>query len=187
MLIDESRGRAALLEQALADAGHRVVGRFDAGDDLQGRIKDVRPDIVLIDMESPGRDILEHLRLLNAETPHPIVLFAEQSDGTMAVEAIKAGVSAYVVDGLQPHRLKDIMAVAIARFREYQALRRELEETRSRLAERKVIEKAKGMLMARKGLSEEEAYRSLRKMAMDRNQRLGEVAQNVIALLELLA
>jgi response regulator NasT len=113
-------------------------------------------------------------------------MFAERSDQETTENAIRAGVSAYVVDGLNPDRLKPLVEVAIARFREFQALRQELAETRSKLAERKVIEKAKGLLMQKKQLNEQEAYQALRKMAMDRNQRLGEVAQNVIDVMELL-
>jgi response regulator NasT len=124
--------------------------------------------------------------MLNQDQPKPIVLFAERSDDETIAAAMRAGVSAYVVDALNPKLLKSIMQVAIARFREFQALRRELEETRTKLAERKLIDKAKGLLMQHKSLSEQDAYQALRKLAMDRNQRIGDVARNVIAVMELL-
>jgi response regulator NasT len=186
MLIDDHRGRAAILEQALADASYQVVGRLDKPTDLVERVAAWQPDVILIDVDSPDRDTLENLYWLNRHHPHPIVMFAADAASDTIGAAVRAGVSAYVVDGLQPQRVRPIIEVAIARFREFQALRRELEETRNKLADRKVIEKAKGLLMQQKGYGEEEAYRALRKLAMDRNQRLADVARNVIAVLELL-
>jgi response regulator NasT len=186
MLIDANRGRAAILEQALADAGCQVVARLSEPGDLLKQVQELAPDVILIDVDSPDRDILENLYWLDRNQPHPIVMFAEDAASDTIGAAVRAGVSAYVVDGLQPQRVRPIIEVAIARFREFQALRRELEETRNKLAERKVIEKAKGLLMQQKNSSEEEAYQALRKLAMDRNQRLAEVARNVIAVLELL-
>jgi response regulator NasT len=186
MLVDENRGRLAILTQALKDAGHQVVAQLDGTENLLPQVSQVKPDIILIDLESPSRDTLESLRSMSQDQPKPIVMFAERSDQETTENAIRAGVSAYVVDGLNPDRLKPLVEVAIARFREFQALRQELAETRSKLAERKVIEKAKGLLMQKKQLNEQEAYQALRKMAMDRNQRLGEVAQNVIDVMELL-
>lgn len=186
MLIDEARGRAAILEQALRDAGHEVVARLDTPTDVLAHIQKIEPDVILIDMESPDRDTLEHLRVISRDRPKPIVMFAERSDHVTTEEAIRAGVSAYVVDEVSTRRLQPILEVAIARFREFQALRRELDDARSKLAERKVVEKAKGLLMARRSMSEEQAYQALRKMAMDRNQRLADVARSVIDVLELL-
>ncbi|MER2602802.1 MAG: ANTAR domain-containing protein, partial [Candidatus Competibacter phosphatis] len=145
------------------------------------------PDVILIDIDLPDRDTLEQLRDVGRNQPKPIVMFAERSDSETTAAALRAGVSAYVVDDLNPRRLKPIMDVAIARFREYQALRRELEETRNQLADRKIVEKAKGLLMKQRNLSEQEAYQSLRKLAMDRNQRVGEVARTVVSLLEMLS
>jgi response regulator NasT len=187
MLIDETSGRSAILEQALGDSGHQVVARFNAHENLLLRVQDIEPDIILIDMESPDRDTLEHLRSIGSDRPRPIVLFAERSDSETTQAAIQAGVSAYIVDDLNPKRIKSIMEVAIARFREYQALRKELDDTRTRLAERKLIEKAKGILMQQKQLSEEQAYQALRKLAMDRNQRIAEVARTLISVVDLLS
>ena len=186
MLIDAHSGRSAILEQALSDAGYRITVRTAGTRKLLQQVREARPDVILIDIDLPDRDTLEQLREIGQDQPRPIVMFAERSDPETTAAALRAGVSAYVVDDLNPRRLQPIMDVAIARFREYQALRRELEETRSRLAERKVVEKAKGLLMAQRNLNEEEAYQTLRKLAMDRNQRIGEVARTVVSLLELL-
>jgi two-component system, response regulator / RNA-binding antiterminator len=186
MLIDDNRGRAALLQQALRDAHYEVVAVLHDDADILKRVQETPVDVILIDLESPDRDTLEYLSTLNRENPKPIVMFAENDDNTIIQAAIKAGVSAYVVDGLSHQRLKPIMKVAIARFREYQAMRTELDKTRNQLAERKVIERAKGIVMKQKGMDEASAYNALRKMAMDRNLRLAEVAENVIAVTQLL-
>lgn len=186
MLIDQNRGRVAILEQALLDNGYEVVARSSVEEDLLQRISDVKPDVIIVDMESPDRDTLESMRTISRDQPRPIVMFAERSDRISIGEAVKAGVSAYVVDGMSPGRLNAIMEVAIARFREFQALRNELEETKSRLEDRKLIDKAKGILMKQRNMSEDEAFKVLRKMAMDRNIKLGEAARNVIIVAELL-
>jgi two-component system, response regulator / RNA-binding antiterminator len=187
MLIDSDAGRAAVMEQALKDQGHEVLMRVATDADILDHVGRLEPDIIIVDMDSPDRDTLESMRTISRERPRPIVMFADDGDSRMISEAVHAGVSAYVVDGLRPSRLKPIMDVAIARFREFQALRTELEDTRNRLEERKLVERAKGILMRGKGMSEEDAYRALRKMAMDRNQRIGEAARNLIAVAELLA
>lgn len=187
MLVDDDRGRSALLMQALVDAGYEVVARAGKNENILARVKQVDPDVILIDMELPDRDTLEHMRSISRDRPRPVVMFAERSDSATAEAAIKAGVSAYVVDGLSATRIKPIMEVAIARFREFEAMRTELEQTRSQLAERKVVERAKGILMQKRGMSEDEAYKALRKLAMDRNKRLVDVAESVIAAAELLA
>lgn len=186
MLVDRSAGRAAILEQALRDQGHEVVARLGENQDLLNGVRRFEPDIILIDMEVPDRDTLESMRMITQQVPRPVVMFADQSDAGTIEDAVRAGVSAYIVDGLSPARLKPIMDVAIARFREFQAMRSELEDTRSKLADRRDIDKAKGILMRQKGLSEEAAYGALRKLAMDRNQKLGEVARILIAAADLL-
>lgn len=186
ILVDPSSTRSAILEQALRDAGLQVIGRFAECDMLVDRISELQPDIVLVDIESPDRDTLESLQTVGRDNPRPIVVFAEDDSPDAIAAAVRAGVSAYVVDGLQPHRVRPIVEVAIARFREFQALRRELEATRSQLAERKLNDKAKGLLMEHRNQTEAEAYASLRKLAMDRNQRIAEVARNVIDVFELL-
>ncbi len=187
MLIDETPQRAALLEQALKDQGYRVVARVEPADDLIARVGEVQPDFIIVDMESPDRDTLESMRSISRDRPRPIVMFSEAGDSRTIDEAVRAGVSAYVVAGLEPERLRPILEVATARFREFQALRRELEQTKNKLADRRDIDKAKGILMRKKGMGEDEAYAALRKMAMDRNVRIGEAARSLIAAADLLA
>ena len=186
MVIDESAGRAALLQRALTDAGYEIIARVEHGMNLLERVEEVKPDVIIIDMEMPDRDTLEQLHTIHKDQPRPIVMFADNSESDVIEAAVKAGVSAYVVDGLNPERVKPIMDVAIARFREFQALREELEQTKSTLADRKVIDKAKGIIMKQRGMDEAEAYKSLRKMAMDSNKRISEIAKDVIAIAELL-
>ncbi|MEJ2061047.1 MAG: ANTAR domain-containing protein [Gammaproteobacteria bacterium] len=186
MLVDKSAGRSAILEQALADQGYEVVARLGENQDLLASVRRHEPDIILIDMELPDRDTLESMRVISREIPRPVVMFADQSDEQTIGDAVSAGVSAYIVDGLSANRLKPIMDVAIARFREFQALRNELEQTRNKLVDRRDIDKAKGILMRQKGMSEDAAYSALRKLAMDRNQKMGDVARMLISASELL-
>jgi|KBSSwiStaDraftv2_1062776.scaffolds.fasta_scaffold151039_3 response regulator NasT len=187
MLVDDQPARAALLEQALLDHDYKVIARLSSAAGLAEQVARLAPDVIIIDIESPDRDTLEHMASLHRDNPRPVVMFAEEGDDTGSIErAMRAGVSAYIVDGLNPARVKTIVDVAVARFREFQALRRELEETRSQLADRKQIDRAKGLLMKQRGLDEQQAYHAMRKMAMDRGQRLAEVAANIIAVFELL-
>lgn len=186
LIIDANRGRSALLEQALSDAGYQVLTRLETTHELLQQVAQLQPDVLLIEVDSPDRDTLENLAYLDRNNPRPIVMFASDSDSDAIGAAVRAGVSAYVVDGLHAQRVRPIVEVALARFREFQALRRELEVTRGKLEERKLVEKAKGLLMRQRGYDEEQAYQALRKLAMDRNQRLVDVARNVIDVLELL-
>lgn len=186
MLVDSDTQRGAVLEHALRDAGHEVVRCALAGLDLLAEVKKVAADVILIDMEVPDRDVLESMGTITREYPRPIVMYVDQSDAEATRRAVKAGVSAYIVNDMNPERVKPILEVAIARFNEYQALRRELDEARNSLQERKLIERAKGLLMKKRGMDEETAYQSLRKLAMDRNQRLADVARMVLDLAHLL-
>jgi response regulator NasT len=187
MLVDDQPARAALLEQALLDHDYKVIARLSSAAGLAEQVARLEPDVIIIDIESPDRDTLEHMSILHRDNPRPVVMFAEEGDDSGSIErAMRAGVSAYIVDGLNPARVKTIVDVAVARFREFHALRRELEETRSQLADRKQIDRAKGLLMKQRGLDEQQAYHAMRKMAMDRGQRLAEVAANIIAVFELL-
>lgn len=186
MLVDEHPERARVLEEVLRCAGYAVVLRATGRTDLAAQVRKTNPDVILIDMESPDRDTLEAMHTLTREQPTPVVMFVDQSDSESIQRAVRAGVSGYIVGAVSPDRVKPIMEVAIARFHEFQSLRDELERTRSSLAARKNIEKAKGILMKRRGMSEDEAYQALRKMAMDRNQRLEDVAINVISISEYL-
>ena len=185
LLVDETHGRSALLEQALVDAGCHVIGRAHSLKEMQDLAQSTRPDLIIVDLESPTRDALESMASLHRDDPRPMVMFADRDDADTIQRAVKAGVSAYVVGGVEAKRVRPILEVAMARFREFQALRNELEETRTRLSERKVIDRAKGLLMQHRSLSEDQAYNAMRRMAMDQNQRLADVARNVIAVLEL--
>jgi response regulator NasT len=142
--------------------------------------------VIVIDRDSPDRDTLEHICLVTQDEPRPVVLFTDNGDRSLIRDAVRAGVSAYVVGGLSVERLRPVLDVAIARFEEHQALKRELHDARNSLAERKQIERAKGMVMKSRGVTEDEAYRLLRKLAMERNQKLAQVAESVIAAAELL-
>ena len=186
MLVDDQPARAALLEQALRDHGYTVLARLATADGLAAEVRRCTPSVIIIDIDSPDRDTLEHMASLHRDNPHPVVMFAGEDDAGTIERAMRAGVSAYVVDGLQTTRVKSIIDVAIARFREYQALRRELEKTRTELADRKVLDRAKGLLMKRRKVTEEQAYHAIRKMAMDRSQRVIDVARNIIAVMELI-
>jgi response regulator NasT len=186
MLIDEQPDRFALVEQALQADGHEIVARLSTSDDLIAAVERSQPDIIIVDLQSPGRDTLEHMHSITRDRPRPIVMFTNDGDSATIERAIKAGVTAYVVDGLNPERIRPILDVAIHRFRKFQQLRQELEQARNLLAERKVIEKAKGILMKKRGMDEDQAYRMLRKMAMDRSLRLADLARSLIAAADIL-
>ncbi|MHB8473319.1 MAG: ANTAR domain-containing response regulator [Gammaproteobacteria bacterium] len=186
LLIDDDQDRRAMLEQALLAAGYAVTVRAVAGKDLLDAVNTVQPDVIVIDVDSPDRDTLEHMCSVARDAQHPVVMFTHDEDADRMRTAIRAGVSAYVVGGLSSERVKHIVDVAVLRFKEHQALRQELAQTKLSLAERKVIERAKGVLMRQRSCGEEQAFQALRKMAMDRNRRLAEVAQSVIDAAELL-
>lgn len=186
LVVDESRGRARLLREALEPAGCEVVVSTGAPLALLHQVERVRPDVIVIDTESPSRDVLEHLVVMREQQPRPIVMFADDAWQDAIRDAVRAGVSAYVVDGLDPARVKSIVDVACARFAEYQRLRDELAAAKLKLSERQLVERAKGLLMKSRGLDEEAAYAALRKLAMDRGKRLAEVAQQVVDLSDLL-
>ncbi|KPK52470.1 MAG: hypothetical protein AMJ84_05480 [Acidithiobacillales bacterium SM23_46] len=187
LLVDGDQERAETLSETLRQAGHEVVGHFSEAIDLLSRVREAKPDVIIIDHDSPDRDTLEHVCMVTRDDPRPIVMFTQDREGVMIREAVKAGVSAYVVDGLAPDRLRPILDVAVARFEQCLALRQELDEARASLAERKVIERAKGFLMKQRSCSEDEAYRLLRKTAMDGNKRVAEVAEQLVAMSKLLA
>jgi response regulator NasT len=186
VLVDEKAERSGDLERALAAEGYPVVARLSSRDDLRARIAELAPDVVIVDMQSPDRDVFEDMQRIHAEQPRPILMFVDESDAASIRAAVRAGVSAYVVDGLRSRSVRPIVELAIARFEEHEALRRELREARLHLEERKVVDRAKGILMQRKGVGEEEAYRLLRKAAMDRQVKIADVARDLIALADLL-
>jgi len=186
LVIDDGAHRADLLRDELARQGHEVVGVIEQATLIHDCVLRLQPDVVIVDAESPTRDTLENLATLNAKMPRPVVVFAEDDDrGTMR-RAIQAGVSAYVVAGLQTQRLAPVLHVAIARFEQDLALRAELSQAQAQLASRKLVDKAKGILMREQGLDEDQAYQRLRKLAMDRGEAIGQVARRVIDAHELL-
>lgn len=185
-VVDLSRARAAVVEEGLRAAGiERVVVIPDTAD-LQRRLAEVDPDVVVIDLESPSRDLLEQLLHVTRLVARPVAMFVDRSDATMMQAAVDAGVSAYVIDGLKSERVKSIIDVAILRFNAFARLQRELTEAKDELAARKVIERAKGLLMKAKGLSEEEAYRLLRTTAMKQKRKMVEIAQALVTSQDLL-
>lgn len=186
LIIDESRARAAELCAGLVTAGHQVAAVLPSILDLTAQIESIRPDVILIETDSPSRDTLEHLSVMSRDMPRPVVMLTSEGDSDVMRAAFKAGVSAYIVDNLDLARLKPIVDVAIARFEEHQQLRLELAAATKKLSERKIVEKAKGILMKTRGLDEEAAYAALRKLAMARAQPLGKAAEDVVAMAKLL-
>lgn len=186
LLVDETFERAALLKQALLDAGCKIAAQVSASADLPGLVAELKPDLIILDTESPDRDTLENLCIIRRDQPRPIVMFTHDDDSDKIRAAIRAGVSAYVVDGLQSERLRPIMDAAIARFNEFQAMRTDLAKAENQLTERKDVERAKGILMKQRGWSEDQAYQALRKAAMDKGSRLADVARQLIEITDLL-
>jgi len=186
LIIDENRIRASIIEEGLREAGYARVAVIHDVNEVGRTITQTMPDVIFIDLENPKRDTLEHFFSLSRAIQRPIAMFVDRSDGTMIEKAVEAGVSAYVVDGLKKERVKPILDMAISRFNAFSRLSRELEEARSALEERKIVDQAKGILMKTKGLSEPEAYALLRKTAMNQNRRLIDIAQSLITAANLL-
>jgi response regulator NasT len=182
----EQAERSRMLGIALLENGYNIVAVLPPDTFLADRIAQLQPDLIVVDAESAARDALEHVVMATRDERRPIVLFTNDEDTSNVKAAVAAGVSAYIVAGLAPERIRPILDVAMARFQHEQELRRELADARSELHERKVIDKAKGVLMKRQGLSEQEAYEKLRKTAMDRGLRLAEVAQRMLDAMDLL-
>ncbi|MEF8709145.1 MAG: ANTAR domain-containing protein [Candidatus Accumulibacter propinquus] len=186
LVIDESRVRAAELCGGLAMAGHQVAAVLPSALDLTAQIERIKPDIILIETDSPSRDTLENLAVMDRDMPRPVIILTPEDDTDVIRAAFKAGVSAYVVDNLDLARLKPIIDVAIARFESYQSLKQELAAATRKLSDRKVVEQAKGILMKTRGLAEDEAYAALRNLAMERAQPLAKVAGDLLAMAKLL-
>ena len=182
MLVDNDPIRSAIVEEYLLESGYKVVQRLDSTTDLAKQIEQVKPDVIVVDVDSPDRDTLEDVHLASKDEPRPIVLFTDDSNKNTMDKAIKAGISAYVVDGLSKSRIKPVIEVAIARFEEYQALKNELDEAKSKLADRKDIDIAKGLLQKQHNMTEERAYQALRKIAMDQKITIGTAARNLISI-----
>ncbi|MCM0018765.1 MAG: ANTAR domain-containing protein [Tagaea sp.] len=186
LLVDSDASRAALVREALDGSGYRIVAILGRGEDLLAGIARHKPGLVIVDIDSPDRDTLDSMRAVTEAGARPVVMFVDETDEEATREAIRAGVSAYIVDGLAPKRVKPILDVAVARFREHRRLTEERDAARADLEARKTIERAKGILMESRSLSEDAAYKTLRKLAMDRKQRLVDVARDTIAFADLL-
>src|SRR5947208_2205213 len=185
VIVDESPIRAAILEEGLREAGCTGVVHISEMQSLLARIYALDPDVILIDLETPSRDVLEQMFQVSRAVKRPIAMFVDRSDAASIQASVDAGVSAYIVDGLKKERIKAILGLCISRFNAFSRLQTELEQTKSALAERKVIDRAKGILMRRKTLSEEAAYALLRKTAMNENRKIADVAQSVVTAAEL--
>ena len=184
-IVDENPVRAAILEEGLRESGHINVVRIEGTAKLLARIYAIDPDVILIDLENPSRDVLEQMFQVSRIVKRPVAMFVDQADSASIQASVDAGVSAYIVDGLKKERIKSIIDLCISRFNAFSRLQSELEQTKSALEERKVIDRAKGILMKAKKLSEEQAYALLRKTAMNENRKIADVAQSVITAAEL--
>ncbi len=180
MLVDDDLARTAPLRQSLTDAGYQVIAHLSSTANLDDAVRELQPDIVIIDTDSPSRDTLENLCVMNETVPKPIVMFTHDGDIQKMREATKAGVSAYVVGSLPSESLMPVINAAVVRFEEVKSLRDELGEAKLKLAERKVLEKAKGLLMKEHNFDEDHAYAMLRSMAMRQNKRIAVLAKEVI-------
>jgi response regulator NasT len=187
MLFDECAERALCLRFTLEHLGHEIVAEIDNAQALYGAVQQHTPDAIIIDTESPSRDTLEHLCLITENCPRPIVMFTQDGKRESIRDAVRAGVTAYIVDGLAAERISPIIETAIARFEAFQNLQDELTLTRTQLSDRKLIDRAKGILMREKSISEEEAYRLLRKLAMDRSTPIAKIAEHLITYANILS
>jgi len=186
LVIDENPIRRAILDAGLRDAGFNNITLLGDTNGLLERIYAVDPDVIIIDLQNPSRDVLEQMFQVSRIVRRPIAMFVDQSDRATIEKAIDAGVSAYIVDGLKRERVRAILDMTISRFGAFERLRAELEETKSALKERKVIERAKGILMKSRGLDEEAAYRLLRRTAMSKGKRIGDIAESLVSAIDLL-
>ena len=186
LIVDQSVMRAAILEDGLREAGYTRVTIVRDMQNLMRRIVDNDPDVIFIDLENPNRDVLEQMFQVSRCVQRPIAMFVDRSDTDMITAAVDAGVGAYVVDGLKKERIKAVLDMAVSRFNAFSKLREELDRAKAALDERKLVERAKGILMKSKGMTEEAAYALLRKAAMNENRRISEVAQSVVTAARLL-
>jgi response regulator NasT len=186
VIVDESPIRAAILEEGLREAGFAGVVHISEMQNLLARIYSLDPDVILIDLENPSRDVLEQMFQVSRAVRRPVAMFVDQSDAASIQASVDSGVSAYIVDGLKKERVKPILDLCISRFNAFAKLQDELERAKTALEERKVIDRAKGILMKLKGLTEEEAYVLLRSTAMREKKKIGEIAQSILTASELL-
>lgn len=186
VIVDESPIRAAILEEGLREAGFTDVVRIGEMQSLLAQIFAVDPDVILIDLENPSRDVLEAMFQVSRAVRRPIAMFVDQSDAASIQASVEAGVSAYIVDGLKKERIKPILDLCISRFNAFARLQGELDRAKSALEERKVIDRAKGILMKLKGFTEDEAYVLLRSTAMREKKKISEIAQSILTASEML-
>ena len=186
MLVDNTPRRASELREALARAGFEVTATIESALELNERMARVRPDVIIIDTDSPSRDVIEQICVMSRDDPHPVVMFSGDRHNETIRAALRAGVTAYIVDGLSQERIEPILTVAIERFIAEQELRQELDETKAQLASRKLIERAKGLIMQQRGMSEDEAFQCLRKLAMDRGIKLADAAAQLVDVAKVL-
>ena len=186
VIVDESPIRAAILKEGLRDAGFTSVEHITEMHNLLARIYRIDPDVILIDLENPSRDVLEQMFQVSRAVRRPIAMFVDQSDAASIQQSVEAGVSAYIVDGLKKERIKPILDLCISRFNAFSKLQDELDRTKSALEDRKILDRAKGLLMKAKGLTEEEAYVLIRSTAMREKKKIGEITQSIITAAELL-
>ncbi len=186
VIVDESPIRAAILEEGLREAGYTDVVHIREMQSLLSRIYALDPEIIVIDLENPSRDVLEQMFQVSRAVRRPIAMFVDQSDAASIQASVEAGVSAYIVDGLKKERIKPILDLCVSRFNAFSKLQDELDRTKHALEERKVIDRAKGILMKVKGLTEEEAYVLMRSTAMREKKKIGEIAQSILTASELL-
>ncbi len=186
-IVSESERRANSLRQVLLRFNYAIAETVKSCDNLAKQVQQKKPDIIIVNLRTLDSCSLENMRKALDLEPLPMIVFADESNGSWSNSMIKAGVSAFVVNGFSENRVKDVIDVAIARFYDRQAIKSEVYQLKNKLADRKIIEKAKGLLIEKYQMSEEEAYSSMRKMAMDRNQRLAESARNVIAMMEMIS
>jgi response regulator NasT len=183
MLVDDDAVRAASVEESLRACGFDVISIISATSALLFQIEKHRPDIVLIDLRFPGRDILESLAVVNRHNPTPMVMFTEEEDPAYIRQAFDAGISTYMMEGINPTKVKPVIDIALAQFSAFQAMRNQLDETRNELETQKRISKAKALLMKHRRISEDTAHKTLLQMAMDNNLKLGDVATMVLTTL----
>jgi len=186
VIVDENPLRAAILADGLTEAGYTHVIRIEQTLNLLARVYTLDPDVILIDLENPSRDVLAQMFQVSRAVRRPVAMFVDQSDSAAIEAAVDAGVSAYIVDGLRKERIKSILDLTISRFNAFARLQEELDRTRTELSDRKVIDRAKGILMKVKNLGEADAYALLRKTAMNENRKMSDVAQSVVTAAELL-
>jgi len=186
LVIDDNAARASIIEEGLKEAGHSAVTVITDMRQLLAQIVRADPDVIFIDLENPNRDVLEQMFQVSRTVQRPVAMFVDQSDKASIEAAIDAGVSAYVVNGMRKERVKPILDMAISRFNAFHRLREELDQAKQALADRKIIDKAKGILMASRKISEEDAYALLRKTAMNESRRMADVARSLVTAAKLL-